>query len=303
MPQKTIGPHLRSATMSFNEAALRSADKREWLGRVALAAPAAILLLAGLFLPICWLFVQSFIGPGGFTLEHYGIIFERPAYVGFLWTSVEVSFLTTGICTLLAYPICYAMVVLPQRFASVLMLCVVVSFFASYLVRTYSWLLLLQRRGIINSFLMNNGLVDEPLRMVYNLTGTLIGMVHILLPLMVMPLYASMKAVDRQLVSASMGLGASPARAFRDVFLPLSLPGLMSGAVLVFILSLGFYLTPAILGGGRIVTWATAVASAAQSSPVWGEAAALGVILLVLTLAALALLKMVFRVKNVLGRG
>lgn len=276
--------------------------RRATLARIALTLPAVALVSIALFLPLSWLLYQSFINPAGFTLEHYLVVVERPAYLGFLKTTFQLSFLATGICIVLAYPMCYAMVVLRPIFGSFLFACVICSFFASYLVRTYAWLLLLQRRGMINSFLMERGWIEQPLQLVYNLNGTVLGMVHILLPLMVLPLYASMKAVDGNLVKAAMGLGASPSRAFRDVFLPLSLPGLIAGGVLVFILSLGFYLTPAVLGGGRIVVWATAIATAAEENPVWGAAGALGIILLVGTFALLYGLKRVFRIDALLGR-
>jgi putative spermidine/putrescine transport system permease protein len=294
--------HGGAAVAGPNAARLAALGRREVLGRSALALPALLLVLGCLVAPLAWLLWQSFIGPQGWTLDHYRVAIERPAYLGFLATTVQLSVLTTLFCIVLAYPACYAMVVLRPAFAGVVLVCVVCSFFASYLVRTYAWLLLLQRRGIINNFLMDQGWIEQPLRLVYNVEGTLLGMVHILLPLMILPLYASMKSVDRTLVHAAAALGAPPARAFRDVFLPLSLPGLVAGAVLVFILSLGFYLTPAMLGGGRVVVWATAVATAAEENPVWGAASALGIILLVLTLSLLYALKRLFQIDRVLAK-
>src|SRR5205823_560785 len=168
--------------------------------------------------------------------------------------------------------------------------------------RSYAWLLLLQRRGVINTFLLDHNLINKPLELVYNMQGTLLGMVHILLPLMILPLYASMKGVDGTLVKAAKGLGASPSRAFRDVFLPLSRPGLVAGSILVFVVSLGFYVTPAMLGGGRIVVWATAVVTAVEENPIWGAASALGIILFVITFSLLFGLKRLFGVNALLQR-
>ena len=116
--------------------------------------------------------------------------------------------------------------------------------------------MLLQRRGLINDWLVESGIVDEPLRLVHNFNGTVIGMTHIMLPYLVLPLYASMRTIDRDLVRAAANLGASPVKAFWQVFFPLAVPGPFAGIVLVFVLCLGFYVTPALLGGGRIVMWA-----------------------------------------------
>ena len=142
---------------------------------------------------------------------------------------------------------------------SMIFVSVLFPFWTSLLVRTYAWLVLLQRRGLVNTWLQETGIVDEPLRLVHNFTGTAIGMTHILLPFMVLPLYAAMTAVDRDYVRASASLGASPLKSFWQVFFPLTLPGLLAGVVLVFVLCLGFYVTPAVLGGGRVLMWSMSI--------------------------------------------
>jgi ABC-type spermidine/putrescine transport system permease subunit I len=286
----------------INEAQLNRLARREANEHAALTLPALALVGIGLVLPVFWLLWQSFIGRNGWTLDNYLVVFHSGAYLTYLKTTFELSFFSTLLCIVLAYPFCYAMVVLRKGFALTLQVCVGATFFASYLVRTYSWLLLLQRRGILNTFLIEHKIIEEPLRLVYNIEGTLLGMVHILLPLMAFPLFASMRTIDRNLVNAAVALGATPARAFRDIFLPLSLPGVLAGSVLVFVLSLGFFLTPAIMGGGRVVVWATAIATAAEENSVWGASSALGIILLVLTFSVLYLLKRLFRISNVLQK-
>jgi ABC-type spermidine/putrescine transport system permease subunit I len=288
--------------MHVNEAQLNKLARREANERAVMSLPALVLVGIGLILPLLWLFWQSFVGRNGWTLENYLIVFHHPTYLVYLKTTFQLSFFSTLICIVLAYPYCYAMVVLRRNFAFTLQICVGATFFASYLVRTYSWLLLLQRRGILNTFLIEHKFIEEPLRLVYNIEGTLLGMVHILLPLMVFPLFASMKTIDRTLVDAAVALGATPSRAFRDVFLPLSLPGVFAGSVLVFVLSLGFFLTPAVMGGGRVVVWATAIATAAEENSVWGASSALGIILLVLTFSVLYALKRLFSINKVLNK-
>jgi ABC-type spermidine/putrescine transport system permease subunit I len=169
------------------------------------------------------------------------------------------------------------------------MLCVLMPFWTSVLVRTYAWLVLLQNRGVINNTLISLGAISEPLSLANNLNGTLIGMVHVMLPFLVLPLYGSMKAVDANLLSAASNLGARPTRAFWDVFFPLSLPGLLSGALMVFVLCLGFYVTPAVLGGGRVVMVAMRIEANVRLYSSWGAASALGVVLILMTAALLLL--------------
>ena len=288
--------------MHANQAQLDKLARREANEHALLTLPAFALVGTALILPLVWLLWQSFIGRDGWTFDNYLAVWRSSASLTYLKTTFQLSFFSTLICIMLAYPFCYAMVTLRKGFALTLQICVGATFFASYLVRTYSWLLLLQRRGILNNFLIEHKIIEEPLKLVYNIEGTLLGMVHILLPLMVFPLFASMKTIDRTLLNAAAALGATPSRAFRDVFLPLSLPGVIAGSVLVFVLSLGFFLTPAIMGGGRVVVWATAIATAAEENSVWGASSALGIILLVVTFSVLYALKRLFRIDKVLHR-
>ena len=163
------------------------------------------------------------------------------------------------------------------------MVAVLLPLWTSLLVRTYAWLVLLQRRGLINNWGIELGLWDEPLALVHNLAGTLIGMVHVMLPFLVLPLYSAMRAIDRNYLRAAANLGASPLRSFWLVFFPLALPGLSAGVLIVFILCLGFYVTPAVLGGGKVIMVSSRIANDIEIFFNWGAASALGVVLLVLT--------------------
>lgn len=253
-----------------------------------LCSPGLLLALLLLFLPIGWLFWFSFIDAAGSpTLEHYRRIWTEGAYVQIFVTTFEISVLVTAICALVGYPVAYCLSQMPARWASVLLLGVLVPFWTSLLVRTYAWLVLLQRRGIVNSVLVDLGIVEQPLRLVHNMTGTVIGMVHIMVPFLVLPLYASMRSIDASYLRAAANLGASPIRAFWQVYFPLSLPGLVAGMVLTFILCLGFYITPAVLGGGKVQMIAQRIEASVHLFPTWGPASALGVVLLVLTVTVL----------------
>jgi putative spermidine/putrescine transport system permease protein/spermidine/putrescine transport system permease protein len=160
---------------------------------------------------------------------------------------------------------------------------------------------LLQRRGVVNSWLQEVGLIDVPLRLMHNFTGTTIGMLHIMLPFMVLPLYASMRAINRDYMRAAANLGASPVRAFWQVYVPLSLPGLFAGIVIVFVLCLGFYVTPALLGGGRVYMWSMQIERNITYHADWGAASALGVVLLVITLAIIWLVGRVIGFERIMG--
>ena len=278
-----------------NEGTLRSEERREKRVFLGLSAPAVLLILIVVFLPIFWLSSLSFFSAAGeVSTENYARIFNSALYRRTFVVTFQISVSVTLICIVLGYPLCYWLTRLPDRTAAILMIFVLVPFWTSVLVRTYAWLVLLQRKGIINSTLMNIGIIDEPLQLAHNLTGSIIGMVHIMLPFLILPLYATMRSIDTDLVRAAVGLGSTPRGAFWRVFFPMSLPGLFAGIVLVFILSLGFFVTPALLGGGRVQMLAQRIESTITVYANWGAASALGVVLLVLALAMIWLMHRVF---------
>ncbi|MEO1470420.1 MAG: ABC transporter permease, partial [Pseudomonadota bacterium] len=190
---------------------------------------------------------------------------------------------------------------LPARAANLCLITVLLPFWTSLLVRTYAWLVLLQREGLVNDWAIGMGLWDEPLKIVHNMTGTLIGMVHIMLPFLILPVYSSMKSIDRDYLKAAANLGAGPVKAFWTVFFPLSLPGLFAGALIVFVLCLGFFVTPAVLGGGRVIMVSMKIASNIELFVNWGAASALGVVLLILTLAILWLAARFVKLERLAG--
>ena len=181
------------------------------------------------------------------------------------------------------------------------MLAVLLPFWTSLLVRTYAWLVLLQKKGLINNWAIDLGLWDTPVKLAHNMNGTVIGMVHIMVPFLILPVYGSMKAISRDYLKASANLGATPAYTFRKVFLPLSLPGLLAGTLIVFILCLGFYVTPAILGGGRVIMVAMQITNNIELFFNWGAASALGVVLFVITMLILLVSARLLRLDRILG--
>jgi putative spermidine/putrescine transport system permease protein/spermidine/putrescine transport system permease protein len=285
---------------ALNEAALRADARRERLRLGALTAPSTFVIAATLVVPFLWLLFLSFQGERGWTLANYERLLGV-AHVSTMFTTLELAFWVTFFCGLIGYPTAYFLRLLPKRWAAFGILCVLLPFWTAILVRTYAWMVILQRRGLLNEFLLDRGWIDEPLRMVNNMFGTAVGLVHILLPFLVLPLYAAMRSVDIGLIRAAASLGATPARAFWTVFFPLTLPGLIGGLLMVFVLCLGSYVTPAILGGGRLVVWPQSVANAVEQYTDWGVAGAMGVVLLVVTLGLTGVLGRLLRMDLLTG--
>ncbi len=255
-------------------------QRREQGLMLALALPALLVILLLIVLPVGWLAWQS-IYHDGFTLENYRRIVSEDIYWRSFALTFEISLLVTVLALLLGYPIAYAASAAPKGLSIVILALVVLPFWTSVLVRAYAWLALLQRTGVINHLLQGLGIIDEPLALVHNTFGTVVATLHILLPFMVLPLYATMQKIPRDLMQAGASLGGSPSHTFWRIFLPLSLPGVLAGSTLVFVLSLGFYITPELLGGGRTVMVSMLVSRNVELYNQWGAASAVGVVLLI----------------------
>ncbi|MDG1193621.1 MAG: ABC transporter permease [Arenicellales bacterium] len=283
-----VSPDIERSMLNGQE--LKSQKKREEWVLLGLSLPAIFVIALVVILPVGWLFYLSFVdGHGSFSLEHYQKMVEYKSYARVFIATFKVSALTTLICIVLGYPIAYFLAALPSRWSGIFMLAVLLPFWTSLLVRTYAWLVLLQRKGLLNDLAIQIGLWDSPVKLVHNMTGTLIGMAHIMLPFLVLPLYGAMKKIEPDMMQAASNLGASPVRAFFSIYLPLSVSGLVAGALIVFVLCLGFYVTPAVLGGGRVVMVATQITAILEHQFDWGAASALGVVLLLATVLVLYL--------------
>lgn len=286
---------------ALNSTQLGNAERQERLALTLLSLPAILCVIAIIIIPIGWLFSLSFTGTdGNFSLENYKRMLEYKSYFRVLKTTFNVSFLTTFFCILLGYPLSYFLSQIPKKYVGIFMLTVLLPFWTSLLVRTYAWLVLLQKKGVINNFAIDMGFWEKPIKLAHNLNGTLIGMIHIMLPFMVLPLYAAMRRVDRQLIQASSNLGASPVQSFWQIFVPLSLPGVIAGSLIVFILCLGFYVTPAVLGGGRVILVSMQITAILEDQFNWGAASALGVVLLTSTFALLVIVSRFLKIDAIM---
>ncbi len=207
---------------------------------------------------------------------------EQRIYLTLYWRTLWMSALVMGLCLLLAYPLSYWLSVLPLRLSNLLLIMVLLPFWTSLLVRTTAWISLLQEQGIINDVLVGIGLLDDDsrVRMIYNEAGTIIAMTHILLPFMVLPLFSVMRTIPPSYMRAARSLGANQVYAYVKIYMPLTLPGVAAGSLLVFILSIGYYITPALVGGQRGQLISNLIATHIQLTQNWSLAAALGAILL-----------------------
>jgi putative spermidine/putrescine transport system permease protein len=226
---------------------------------------------------------------------------DQRVFFSILLRTFEISAVVTVWCLVLGYPLAYWLSTLTARQANVLMILVLVPFWTSILVRVAAWIVLLQREGLVNSALMGIGAIHEPLALLFNRTGVIIAMVHILLPFMILPLYSVMKSVPGTYLRAAVSLGSSPLAAFFRVYVPQTWPGVGAGGLLVFILSIGYYVTPALLGGADDQMLSYYIAQYTNVDINWGMACALGAILLAATLLLYGLYRRVVKSELSLG--
>jgi len=225
---------------------------------------------------------------------------DRQVYVKLFWRTLRLSFTITFLTIILGYPIAYLLSTVKTKTSNMLLILVLLPFWTSLLVRTSSWIALLQKEGVINDILVAIGIIgdDNRLAMIHNETGTIIAMTHILLPFMVLPLFSVMKTIPPSWVRAARSMGATPFTAFRRVYLPNTIAGIGAGGILVFILAIGYYITPALVGGTKGTLISNFIAYHISTSLNWGLAAALGAILLLMVLALYILYDKVVGISN-----
>jgi putative spermidine/putrescine transport system permease protein len=261
-------------------------------------------LLAFIFVaPLIWFFIKTLSEEESLTalFAHALDVLSSRAVVTALVTTNWISLLVTAFALIAGYPIAYHLANRSGRGFALVLFCIIVPYFTSVIVRTYSWMVLLGRNGIVNNALSSLGLTDAPLALLYNKLGIVIGMAYVLLPYMILTVYAAMRSIDRSLITAAHGLGASRFYAFRRVYLPLSMHGAISGSLIVFILAIGFFITPALMGGPSDVMIAMLIERAVEITLDWPSAAIMSLILLVVTLALYALYYRVTDVRRMMG--
>jgi mannopine transport system permease protein len=259
----------------------------------------AVLVFA-FFWPITNLLGRSFFNPG-FSLDRYELLATEPLYWRVFGRSLWISVSCCVICLVVGYPVAYAMARLKGWRAMVVAACVLVPLWTSVLVRSYAWIFLLQRRGVVNSLLQDMGIIGAPLRMLYTEGAVLVAMTHVLLPFMILPIFSTLRGIPPELGLAARNLGASRTMVFWKITLPLSLPGVSTGILFVFILALGFYITPALVGGPRTLMIGTLIAQQVTEVLDWRLAGALSTVLLVLTLLVAIVFQRALAVERLSG--
>ena len=254
-------------------------------------------LYLGPLLNILWLSLSD-PEPG---LQNYSKLVESDTLARIMWTTIRICVITTGFSVILGYSVAYAMVHAYRREQSFMLTFLLVSFWISILVRTFSWLMLLWRKGLVNESLEVIGLISEPVAFMRNELGVLIGMVHYMIPYAVLPLLVNMQTLDQRVMSASRNLGASASQTFFRIYLPMTRPGIVASALLVFILSLGFYVTPAVLGGGKVLMVAEYISVQLLVTLKWGVAAMLAALMLAGVLVMLWIMSKFMKLSTVFG--
>jgi len=262
---------------------------RSWTVRRFLPLVPALVFLAVFFLyPLVRMIALSFDAPEG-PLAYYTSIVASPVYMTVLALTFKTALGVTLLCVLFGVPTAYLLANLEGTWRNVLLIAVALPFFTSILIRTYAWMAILGRNGVVNQLLQAAGLTSAPMRLMHNELGVYVGMVHVLLPFMILPVYSVMSGIDRRLLHAAQSLGASPRKALVSVFLPLALPGIASGALLVFLIAIGFYITPALLGGPKQVMISNLIEIQVMELLNWGFGSALAFVLLAATVLLMVL--------------
>lgn len=264
---------------------------------IALVLPVMCLLLVFFAYPLAELLRQSFYAPQ-LSLANYAQALTNELYVGILLRTLWFAVVVTALTLLLGYPVALTMSRLSGVMAVVVGACVMVPLWTSVLVRAYAWIVLLQRNGLVNGLLTGMGLTDHPLQLIYTQGTVILATVHVLLPFMILSIYGVLRTIPVDLQRAASSLGARPFSTFRHVVLPLSLPGVYSGVVMVFIISLGFYITPALLGGPRSLLMSTLIGQQTTETLNWGLAGALSVTLLAITLVVVGVFGRLIRLEG-----
>jgi putative spermidine/putrescine transport system permease protein len=246
-----------------------------------LALPASLVLLVFFIVPMVYILVKTIVENGFADFVEF---FTDPFYLDILWTTIRVSLISTFVSLVLGYPTAYFMARTKSRMKKVMIIIILFPFLVSAVVRSYGWMVLLGTKGLVNQLLTGLGLIEKPLKMLNTEFAVIVGMIHLLIPYMVLALLGVLQSIDPNVEYAAYSLGANPLQTFAKVVFPLSTPGIISGCVLVFTMSMTSYVTPKLLGGSKFRMMATMVVQEINVSFDWGAAAAISYILLVVIL-------------------
>lgn len=263
---------------------------RQLLGLSWTISPVTLWMLLFFIFPLIFILIISFATRGlyggveySFTLENYVRFFD-PLYLKVLWESILIAGFTTVICLVFGYPFAYIVARAPRKYRNILLMLIILPFWTNSLIRTYAWIVLLRTEGVFNTMLLKLGLISEPLQMLYNYGAVMVGLAYTLFPFMVLPLYASIEKLDKALLEAASDLGAKPWQAFIRITLPLTMPGIVAGCLLVFIPTLGLFFIPDLMGGSKSMLIGNLIKNQFLTARDWPFGSAASIILMVITL-------------------
>jgi len=278
-----------------------AAAPRAWIRPVLLGAPLTLLLLVMLVYPVGQLLLLSVYSGGAFTLGKYQQLFASSVYANVMLITLKISLWTTLLAVICGYPVAYLISSLQKEKKTSWIFWVLLSFWTSFLIRSFAWIVMLGRNGVVNQLLTATGLQDTPSNLLYSLGAVLVGMVHALMPLAVLTMLSVMENIDRTLPRAALTLGARPGTAFWRVYFPLSMPGVAAGAIMVFVTAIGFFIVPSLLGGRREIMITQLIIEQVQQTMNWGFAGAISVLLLIVVLAVFAIYDKVLGLSTMTG--
>ncbi|MDM5187582.1 ABC transporter permease [Bacillus sp. DX4.1] len=249
-----------------------------------LALPTVTWLLIFFLFPLLFVLAFAFLQRGAygtvemqFTLDNISRVFD-PLYMNTLWETVKIAFITTALCLLIGYPFAYTITIVDRKYRSILLLLATIPFWINFLVRSYAWIVILRSQGLVNTLLLKLGIITEPLNLLYNTPSVVLGMVYSLLPFMILPVYASIEQLDKRKLEAAYDLGATPFKAFWHVTVPMTMSGIATGSILVFVSSIGMFVVSDVMGGSKVALIGNVIQNQFLGARDWPFGSALSII-------------------------
>ncbi|MHA4214836.1 spermidine/putrescine ABC transporter permease PotB [Bacillus cereus] len=249
-----------------------------------LALPTVAWLLIFFLIPLVFILGFAFMQRGAygtvemqFTLENISRVFD-PLYLGTLWETVKIAVITTVICLLIGYPFAYTITIVDRKYRSILLLLATIPFWINFLVRSYAWIVILRSQGLVNTLLLKLGIISEPLNLLYNTPSVILGMVYSLLPFMILPVYAAIEQLDKRKLEAAYDLGATPIKAFWNITVPMTMSGIATGSILVFVSSIGMFVVSDVMGGSKVALIGNVIQNQFLGARDWPFGSALSII-------------------------
>ncbi|AHA09798.1 MULTISPECIES: spermidine/putrescine ABC transporter permease PotB [Bacillus] len=274
-----------------------------------LALPTVAWLLIFFLVPLVFVLGFAFMQRGAygtvemqFTLDNIVRVFD-PLYMGTLWETVKIAVITTVLCLLIGYPFAYTITIVDRKYRSILLLLATIPFWINFLVRSYAWIVILRSQGLVNTLLLKLGIISEPLNLLYNTPSVILGMVYSLLPFMILPVYAAIEQLDKRKLEAAYDLGATPVKAFWNVTVPMTMSGIATGSILVFVSSIGMFVVSDVMGGSKVALIGNVIQNQFLGARDWPFGSALSMIVVLFSVLLIYLYYRATKVYKYDGNG